>query len=87
MSAPVLVTKDLRAGYDGVPVVQGLDLAVDAGDEQGATLKEGMRSLGHHPDTGEEVTVRRGPYGLYVQQGENSDDKKAKPKQIGRAHV
>ena len=32
MSAPVLVTKDLRAGYDGVPVVHGLDLAVDAGE-------------------------------------------------------
>jgi DNA topoisomerase I len=29
-----------------------------------------MRSLGHHPETGEEITVRRGPYGLYVQQGE-----------------
>ena len=32
MSAPVLVTKGLRAGYDGVPVVHGLDLAVDAGE-------------------------------------------------------
>jgi DNA topoisomerase-1 len=37
-----------------------------------------MRVLGHHPDTGEEVTVRRGPYGLYVQQGENGEDKKDK---------
>jgi branched-chain amino acid transport system ATP-binding protein len=32
VSAPVLVTKGLRAGYDGVPVVHGLDLAVDAGE-------------------------------------------------------
>jgi DNA topoisomerase-1 len=55
-------------------------LAVDANDEQGETLKEGMRSLGNHPDTGEEITVRRGPYGLYAQQGENSEDKKVKPK-------
>ncbi|HET6306442.1 MAG TPA: type I DNA topoisomerase, partial [Rhodopila sp.] len=55
-------------------------LAVDAGEEGGETLKEGMRSLGHHPDTGEEITVRRGPYGLYVQQGENGEDKKARPK-------
>ncbi|MDR3531653.1 MAG: type I DNA topoisomerase [Rhodopila sp.] len=55
-------------------------LAVDAGEEGGETLKDGMRSLGHHPDTGEEVTVRRGPYGLYVQQGENGEDKKARPK-------
>ncbi len=55
-------------------------LAIDAGDDQGETLKEGMRVLGHHPHTGEEVTVRRGPYGLYVQQGEATDDKKARPK-------
>ncbi|OJW25135.1 MAG: DNA topoisomerase I [Rhodospirillales bacterium 69-11] len=58
-------------------------LAIDSNDEQGATLKEGMRSLGHHPETGEEVTVRRGPYGLYVQQGEAAEatGKKApKPK-------
>jgi DNA topoisomerase-1 len=28
------------------------------------------RLLGHHPDTGEPVTLRQGPYGLYVQLGE-----------------
>ena len=39
-----------------------------------------MRALGHHPDTGEDITVRRGPYGLYAQQGENSEDKKHKPR-------
>jgi DNA topoisomerase-1 len=44
-----------------------------------------MRSLGQHPDTGEEITVRRGPYGLYVQQGENSEDKKARPKRTSLA--
>ncbi len=55
-------------------------LAIDGGDE-GDTLKEGMRELGHHPDTGEDVTVRRGPYGLYVQQGTpDPADKKAKPR-------
>ena len=32
MSDPVLVTKGLRTGYDGVAVVHGLDLAVDAGE-------------------------------------------------------
>jgi DNA topoisomerase-1 len=56
-------------------------LAVTTGEEGEETLKEGMRALGRHPDTGEEITVRRGPYGLYVQQGEPpppSDDKKAK---------
>ncbi|HEX4178797.1 MAG TPA: DNA topoisomerase, partial [Rhizomicrobium sp.] len=55
-------------------------LAINAGEEGGETLKEGMRSLGHDPETGEEITVRRGPYGLYVQRGENSEDKKVRPK-------
>ena len=55
-------------------------LAMDNGEEGGDTLKEGMRSLGHLPETGEEITVRRGPYGLYVQQGENGEDKKVKPR-------
>ncbi len=55
-------------------------LAIDVGDDQGETLKEGMRILGPHPETGEEITVRRGPYGLYVQQGEATEDKKARPK-------
>jgi len=37
--------------------------------------------LGHNPATGEEISLRRGPYGLYVQQGEpDPTDKKAKPK-------
>ncbi|MDR3537724.1 MAG: type I DNA topoisomerase [Acetobacteraceae bacterium] len=53
-------------------------LAIDSSEEGGETLKEGMRALGHHPDTGEEITVRRGPYGLYVQMGENGEDKKDK---------
>jgi DNA topoisomerase-1 len=50
-------------------------LAIESGDDQGETLKEGMRLLGQHPETGEEITVRRGPYGLYVQQGENGEEK------------
>ena len=53
-------------------------LAIDGGEE-GDTLKEGMRELGHHPVTGEDITVRRGPYGVYVQQGTpDPADKKAK---------
>jgi len=56
-------------------------LAVNGGEDGEETLKEGMRVLGRDPATDEEITVRRGPYGLYVQQGEPpppSDDKKAK---------
>jgi DNA topoisomerase-1 len=55
-------------------------LAIDNGEENGDTLKEGLRVLGHHPETGEEITVRRGPYGLYAQQGEQIEGSKTKPK-------
>ena len=56
-------------------------LAVEGGEDDGGTLKEGMRELGSHPDTGEDITVRRGPYGLYVQQGApDPEDKKARPR-------
>ena len=55
-------------------------LVVDGREgDGGETLKEGRRVLGAHPDTGEEITVKRGPWGLYVQQGEpNPEDKKAR---------
>jgi DNA topoisomerase-1 len=56
-------------------------LAVDGGDTQDDSLKDGMRVLGQHPDTGQDITLKRGPYGLYVQQGEaDPTDKKSKPK-------
>jgi DNA topoisomerase-1 len=55
-------------------------LAVENGEEGGETLKEGMRELGHHPDSGETITVRRGPYGLYAQQGEQEAGSKTKPR-------
>jgi DNA topoisomerase I len=45
-----------------------------------------MRVLGQNPETGEDITLRRGPYGLYVQQGEpDPNDKKAKPKRASLA--
>jgi DNA topoisomerase-1 len=55
-------------------------LAINGGDETSETLKEGMRELGQHPESGEIITVRRGPYGLYVQQGEQEKDSKKKPR-------
>jgi DNA topoisomerase-1 len=56
-------------------------LAIDGGENPDDTLKDGMRVLGQHPTTAEEITLKRGPYGLYVQQGEpDPTDKKSKPK-------
>jgi DNA topoisomerase-1 len=56
-------------------------LAIEGGEGDAEVLKDGLRKLGHHPDTGEDITIRRGPYGLYAQQGEpDPNDKKAKPR-------
>jgi DNA topoisomerase-1 len=56
-------------------------LAMEGGEGDAEVLKEGMRTLGQHPETGEDITIRRGPYGLYAQQGEpDPADKKAKPR-------
>jgi DNA topoisomerase-1 len=51
----------------------------EAGD---ADLAAGPKLLGIDPDTGKEVTLRKGPYGLYVQLGEAEGEGKAasKPK-------
>ena len=56
-------------------------LAMEGGEGDAEVLKDGMRTLGRHPETGEDITIRRGPFGLYAQQGEpDPNDKKAKPR-------
>jgi DNA topoisomerase-1 len=49
-----------------------------AGDGDGAGVANGPRVLGIDPDSGLEVTLRKGPYGFYVQLGEAVE--KTKPK-------
>ncbi|NIW77521.1 MAG: DNA topoisomerase I, partial [Gemmatimonadetes bacterium] len=47
--------------------------------------------LGKHPETGESVALRKGPYGFYVQLGEGTKDEKPKrvsvPKNVAPADV
>ncbi len=44
-------------------------------------LKEGNKILGKNPKTGEMISLRAGPYGLYIQSGEAyPENKKIKPK-------
>lgn len=55
----------------------------DGDDPELADLATGPRLLGQDPDTGLDVTLRKGPYGLYVQLGEQlpkEKGKKAPPK-------
>ncbi|HYZ30779.1 MAG TPA: type I DNA topoisomerase, partial [Crenalkalicoccus sp.] len=63
-------------------------LVVPGAEGEGATaLAEGQRSLGTDPATGQEVTLRRGPYGLYVQLGEGGTDERGKPIKPRRASL
>jgi len=57
----------------------------NVGGDQGQGAED-VRVLGRHPETGEEVTLRPGPYGLYVQLGEAPapDPEAPKPKKGAR---
>ena len=46
--------------------------------EIGTELAAGPKLLGQDPETGLDVTLRRGPYGLYVQLGEEAPKEKGK---------
>ena len=50
-------------------------LTVDPGD---AEIPAGPREMGEDPETGESVTLRKGPYGFYVQAGEAKGKQKPK---------
>ncbi|HLB81207.1 MAG TPA: type I DNA topoisomerase [Dongiaceae bacterium] len=50
--------------------------------ENGEAEAEGPRELGRDPATGLAVSLRRGPYGHYVQLGEANGDAEAKPKRV-----
>lgn len=63
-------------------------LAVPGNEPEGdAALAGGIKELGPDPVTGAPVTLRRGPYGLYVQLGEGGTDAKGKPTKPKRASL
>ena len=58
-------------------------LALPSDDEAGAAMgADGIIELGEHPETGQQVTVRKGPYGFYIQLGEQVEGEKAKPQRV-----
>ena len=57
-------------------------LAVGNGGEGGA--ESGPRNLGADEQSGQEISLRKGPYGFYVQLGEGEKDKKPKRKSLPR---
>ncbi len=56
------------------------DLNVDRAVELFEQRARGDEPIGKHPETGESIYVLLGPYGPYVQLGEQTEDKKKKPK-------
>ncbi|TPG59781.1 type I DNA topoisomerase [Roseomonas nepalensis] len=61
-------------------------LVVPSADGEDAG-NEGPRALGTDPATGQEVSLRRGPYGLYAQLGEPGTDEKGKLTKPRRASL
>ena len=57
------------------------ELSIEKIDKLLKAEKEGPKSVGTHPDTGEPVFVLNGRYGPYVQLGEVTDENK-KPKRV-----
>ena len=61
------------------------------GEDQAESEEQWPRKLGDHPETNELITLRKGPYGIYVQQGEAADGNKPKrvslPKNLSPAEV
>ena len=56
-------------------------LAVPSKDDGADVVADGPKILGQDPDTGMDVSLRKGPYGFYVQLGpKDPEDKKEKPK-------
>ncbi|MCP4330090.1 MAG: type I DNA topoisomerase [Alphaproteobacteria bacterium] len=55
-------------------------LAVNGGEDGSGNGSDEPKLLGQHPDTGEPITVRVGPYGPYLQVGEDE-----KPKRVSLA--
>ena len=51
------------------------------GDGMPDAVADGPKELGPDPVSGQMITLRKGPYGVYVQLGEG-EDKKAKPKRV-----
>ena len=55
------------------------------GDGSGPGVAEaGPKALGNDPDTGLEVTLRKGPYGYYIQLGEGGDGTKPKRSSLAK---
>ena len=76
------------SNYPECKFTRKLTIAGGADDESDAALAAGPIALGFDAESGEAVTIRKGPYGPYIQLGEapgkgpSKGDAKAKPKRV-----
>ncbi len=75
----------VESEVDGERVVASLSPDLAPGDVTREMLEEAVEAaskgdepLGQHPETGEDVLLKKGPYGWYVQLGESDDNGKPK---------
>jgi len=68
--------------YPDCKFTRPLEVTNGNGGEEEALTASGPKELGPDPTTGEMITLRKGPYGFYVQRGEETVEgkKKIKPK-------
>jgi len=72
------------SNYPECNYTRRLEIQNDNGSGDGIDLDSGPVELGHDPDTNRMVTLKKGPYGIYVERAaENPEDKKSKPKRQG----
>ncbi|MHA1599648.1 MAG: type I DNA topoisomerase [Alphaproteobacteria bacterium] len=67
------------SGYPECRYTRPLAVPVNGEEDDNAALIQ-PRELGHDPATGKPVTLRKGPFGIYVQCGENPIKEKGKKK-------
>jgi DNA topoisomerase-1 len=70
------------SNYPDCKLTRQLTVGKDNGDDpNNATLDE-PKVLGKDNDTDKEITLRKGPYGFYIQLGEQGEKKADKPKRV-----
>jgi len=69
-----------RGSFIGCTGYPECDFTRSLGDEEDSG--EARKELGMHPDTNQAVLLLRGPYGPYVQLGEQEEGVKTKPKRV-----
>lgn len=72
------------SNYPECNFTRRLEIQGEGSDDDGVDLDSGPVELGQDPETGRLVTLKKGPYGVYVERApENPEDKKDKPKRQG----